>query len=352
MKKAAPPVTEPYVRRRFSTNAVTMADVAKVAGVSAQTVSRVLREPEGCMPETRERVLAAIRDTKYVQNLAASHLASNRSMTIAVVLPVIAASIFAETVQGLSNLLLPEGYQIIIGHTDYSPEREEALVRSLLGRRPDAFFIVGTQHTPATREMLESARVPVVESWSWTQRPIDQLVGFSNERAFVEAVAFARRRGYKRPAFVGGLQPGDVRAQERLLGYRKGLAEHYPGVRERSVMEPNLPYALASGATLLALARERHPDADLLIFTSDLFASGALLACQRQGLRVPQDLALMGFGDYEMARELVPALTTIAVPTARIGQEGARMILQRLRGEKTGPKKLDLGFELIARESA
>jgi LacI family transcriptional regulator, gluconate utilization system Gnt-I transcriptional repressor len=346
------PTGQPYVRKRFGTNAVTMADVAKVAGVSAQTVSRVLREPESCTPQTRERVNAAIQATKYVQNLAASHLASNRSMTVAVVLPLIAASIFAETVQGLSEVLLPEGYQIIIGHTDYDPLREEALVRSLLGRRPDAFFLVGTRHTETTRELLAQANVPVVESWSWTDSPIDQLVGFSNYDALVDTVAYAKSKGYARPTFAALLRPGDHRAQERLEGYLEGVARYYPGLPVRTVVARALPYRLSTGTRLLDEARAKYPDSDLLVFSSDLFATGALFACQRMGIKVPSQLGIIGFGDYEMAKEMVPSLTTVAVPTTRIGKEAAKLILQRLKGVQDTPGKLNLGFELVARESA
>ncbi len=339
-------------RRRFGTNSVTMADVARVAGVSAQTVSRVLREPDGCSPQTVERVREAIRATQYVQNHAASHLASNRSMTVAAVIPQIAASIFAETLQGLSDVLLQAGYQVIIGHSDYSHEREEAVVRNLLGRRPDGFFLVGTRHTDAVRGMLARAAIPVVESWAWTESPIDQLVGFSNQAALVEAVAYARRRGYARPTFVGSLRAGDDRARERMDGYLAGVAQHYPGFAPRTVVIDELPYTMASGRTLLATARERHPDSDLLLFSSDLLAAGALLACQREGIAVPQALAVMGFGDYEVASELNPGLTTIAVPTVRMGQEAARILVRRLRNETLDTRTLDLGFELVARGSA
>ena len=341
-----------HVRKRFGTNAVTMADVAKVAGVSAQTVSRVLREPDGCMPQTVERVQAAIRATNYVQNLAASHLASNRSMTVAVVLPVIAASIFSETVQGLSDILLPEGYQIIMGHTDYHAEREEAVIRSLLGRRPDAFFLIGTKHSDATRVLLSQAQIPIVESWSWTNRPIDQLVGFSNHEALVQTVAYAKQKGYRKPAFIGAIRVGDDRARERLEGYEGGMKMHFSGVRPRPVISDELPYRLAAGETLLEMARARFPDSDLLIFSSDIFAAGALLSCQRRGIRVPEELALIGFGDYELSSQLVPPLTTVAVPSTRIGREAAKIILARLRGEKVGRKKIDLGFELVIRGSA
>jgi LacI family gluconate utilization system Gnt-I transcriptional repressor len=351
MPNTANAAERPYVRKRFGTNAVTMADVAKAAGVSAQTVSRVLRQPEGCMPETRERVHAAIRATRYVQNLAASHLASNRSMTVAVVLPLIAASIFAETVQGLSDELLPEGYQLIIGHTDYDPQREEALVRSLLGRRPDAFFLVGTKHSQATNELLARARIPVVESWSWTHRPIDQLVGFSNRNALIETVAYAKRKGYRKPVFVASMQSGDDRAQERLAGYLLGVQQQFPDQPARTVIVDDLPYHLSSGSRLLEMARKRYPDADLLVFSSDIFATGAILHCQRVKIEVPGQLAIIGFGDYELASQLVPALTTVAVPTTRIGKEAASIILRRLRGEKAGPRKLDLGFQLVVRQS-
>lgn len=349
---SSPPTEQRYVRKRFGTNAVTMADVAKVAGVSAQTVSRVLRDPESCMPHTRERVHAAIQATKYVQNLAASHLASNRSMTVAVVLPLIAASIFAETVQGLSDVLLPEGYQIIIGHTDYDPLREEALVRSLLGRRPDAFFLVGTRHTESTRELLAQAHVPVVESWSWTDQPIDLLVGFSNHDALVETVAYAKSKGYARPTFAALLRPGDHRAQERLEGYLEGVGRYYPGQPARTVVAHDLPYSLSTGSALLDKARAQYPNSDLIVFSSDLFATGALLSCQRMGIQVPSQLGIIGFGDYEMAKEMVPSLTTVAVPTTRIGREAAQLILQRLKGGPEIPRRLNLGFELLARESA
>jgi LacI family gluconate utilization system Gnt-I transcriptional repressor len=349
---------KPYIRLRPGTNTVTMADVAKVAGFSAQTVSRVLRKPEGSAPHVREKVLEAVRATKYVQNLAASNLASNRSMTIAAVIPVISASIFAETVQGLSNVLVPAGYQIIIGHTDYQEDREEALVRSLLGRRPDAFFFIGTKHTKATKEMLLQAAIPVVESWDWVQKPIDQLVGFSNRLSISELVAYLRKAGYQRPAFVGSIRHGDDRAESRVKGYLDGMKAHFPSTETRTLVVDNLPYKMSSGSELLRLARERYPTCDAMMFSSDLFASGAMLACQALGLSVPGDLAITGFGDYEIAAELKPALTTIHVPSVQIGEEAANIILQRLNTARSGAteaglkaRKVELPYQLMVRGS-
>lgn len=351
-------VEKPYIRARQGTNTITMADVAKVAGVSSQTISRVLRKPEGSAPHVRERVLEAVRATNYVQNLAASNLASNRSMTIAAVIPVISSSIFAETIQGLSNVLVPAGYQIIMGHTDYLEEREEALVRSLLGRRPDAFFLIGTRHTKWTKDMLTKAGIPIVESWDWVQKPIDQLVGFSNREAIADMVAYLKKAGYRHPAFVGSIRRGDDRAESRVKGYLDGMKEHFPSEPPRTVVVDNLPYKMSSGSELLRLARERHPKSDVLMFSSDLFASGALLACQTLGISVPRDLAITGFGDYEIARELKPALTTIYVPSVQMGEEAAHIILQRVNALRSGAsaptsrsKKVGMPYELMVRES-
>jgi LacI family gluconate utilization system Gnt-I transcriptional repressor len=329
-----------------------MVDVAEAAGVSAQTVSRALRTPDSVTPETRKRVEEAIRKTKYVQNLAASHLASNRSMSVAAIVPTISASVFAETIQGLSGALLPHGYQIFLGATEYQMEREEALVRAFLGRRPDGFFVIGTGHTRAAAGLLKRAGVPVVESWEWTEKPIDLLVGFSNRAAIRVVVEHLVARGRRRLVFSGVMRRGDPRAIQRREGFVEAVTAHFPAEKPRLALIDAAPLAIRTGADALQLARSTYPDLDAVVFSSDLLAAGALLACGRQGIRVPDDLAITGFGDFEIASELSPALTTIAVPTRRIGSEAGRLLLQSMRGEAIDVPKLDLGFELKARESS
>jgi LacI family gluconate utilization system Gnt-I transcriptional repressor len=339
-------------RRKSSAYATTMADVAQAAGVSAQTVSRVLRHPETVSEETRARVNEAIRTTNYIQNFAASHLASNRSKTVAAIIPILSASIFAETVQGLNEVLLSEGYQVFLGHTDYRLEREEALVRSLSGRRPDGFFVIGTHHTRETTALLKRAGVPVVESWDWNVRPIDLLVGFSNKDAIRATVRYLAERGYGRPAFAGVVLPGDHRARERRDGFVAAIAEFFPHEPLRVVTRADRPMAMEAGAELLGLVRDAHPEADVIVFSSDLFASGALLACLKRGIKVPEQLAITGFGDYEIASQLRPSLTTVAVPTRRMGREAAQLLLRSMRHQPVEERMIDVGFELKIRESA
>jgi LacI family gluconate utilization system Gnt-I transcriptional repressor len=343
------PVTRRY-RKRSATRSVTLADVAAAAGVSAQTVSRTVRDPDSVAEETRVRVERAIAETGYVRNLAASNLASNRSRTVAAVIPQINGSVFAETVQAFSAALARHGYQIFVGSTDYSPEREEELVGSFLGRRPDGVLMVGTEHTPRTRALLAAAGVPVVETWGWTEHPMDLLVGFSNAAATAAVVGHLVERGRRRITFAGRQRPGDSRAAQRLAGYTAAVRELL-GADPRTVDAGDRPASMDTGVELLDAVLDRHPDSDAVVFASDVYAAGALLACVRRGIAVPGRLALAGFGDFELARHLVPALTTVAAPNAEVGELAARLLLERMAGRPVAEPAHDVGFELVVRES-
>ncbi|CAM5219901.1 LacI family transcriptional regulator OS=Castellaniella defragrans OX=75697 GN=HNR28_000959 PE=4 SV=1 [Castellaniella defragrans] len=320
--------------RRLTTQSITMIDVARIAGVSAQTVSRVLRTPETVSPERRERVMAAIRETNYVHNAVASNLASSRSHTVAAIIPLISNSIFAGTVQGLTQELLPFGYQVIIGITEYDSAKEEDIVRSILGRRPHGIFLIGTHHSSMTRQLLENSGIPVVESWDWVTNPIDSLVGFSNRQALIDLQAHLAQAGYRNPVFCGVVTDGDKRAEERLKGFNHGLKKFFGHTSKRQVILHEPVYTMAMGRTFLHEARTRYPDADVLVFTSDVFATGALFEAQREGLRVPQDIAITGFGGYDFAGETNPSLTTVTLPVTEIGARAARLILQGTEGKR------------------
>ncbi|MDT0444709.1 LacI family DNA-binding transcriptional regulator [Streptomyces johnsoniae] len=337
--------------RRASTRSVTLRDVAARAGVSSQTVSRVLRIPDEVAPHTRERVEAAIRESGYVPNLAARNLASNRSKIVATVIPALGSELFSETLTGLSAVLSPEGYQLLLGYTDYDDEREEDLIRSLLGRRPDGICLTGTVHRRSTVAMLRTAGVPVVETWDWTDSPVDTLVGFSNERAMHAMVSSLHESGYREPCFVGSLLAGDHRSLRRLAGFRRAVDAFRPGREPRVVDASEYPLTLESGARLLDAARRAHPAADVLVFSTDVLACGALLAAGSAGVRVPEDVAVTGFGDFELSRVVRPGLTTVSLPNARIGREAAALLLQRMRGESPAVPALDLGFEIRRRQS-
>src|ERR1700735_103147 len=167
---------EPY-------SAPTLSAVAKLAGVSSITVSRVVRLPNLVAPETRGRVEAAMRQLGYVPNLVAGSLASARTRSVGVLVPTIANSIFADTVQGLSDELEPLGYAVILAQSRYDAAREDHMLAAPLSRRPHAIIMVGSPATEDGSRLLRRAGIPVVETWDLPLTPIDAVAGFDNYAA-------------------------------------------------------------------------------------------------------------------------------------------------------------------------
>lgn len=356
MSDAAPqeraPARQARRRRGSETKSVTMADVARIAGVSTQTVSRALRDPETVSVAMRDRVEHAVGQTGYVPNLSARGLASNSSRLVAMIVPSISTSVFAQTLDSATQVLSSQGYELVLGVNNYDLQREEHLVRNLLGRRPDGVLIVGVDHTDACQQMLRGSGLPVVETWEWTEDPVDALIGFSNRDAMADLLASMVERGYRRPVFVGSMRAGDRRSRRRYDGFREQHAELFPAATPRHVDASDLPLTLASGEILLNRAREAFPEADLLMFSTDILASGAVLAAARTGLSIPNDVGVTGFGDFELAVAITPALTTVTVPAAEQGQQAATHLLERISGTAADPVAVDLGYEVVVRQSA
>lgn len=325
---------------------LTLIDVAKVAGVSPMTVSRALHRPELVSEKTRNKVREAVRATGYVSNMLAGGLASNKSRLVAIFLPTIANSIFADTVQALMDSLTKAGYQTMLGLTGYSAEQEEALLEAVLGRRPDGIVLTGTLHTEASRVRLAQAGIPVVEAWDLSEAPIDMLVGFSHE-AVGEAVArHLLEKKYKRFSVVTISDPRGLRRCNSLLAE---LERHGIGDVPVEVLAP--PATLEVGREGLRRLLERETPPEIVICSSDTIAQGVLAEAASRGIRIPEELAVMGFGDLSSAAQVYPALSTVKVDGLRIGQLTAQALLERFNHTGSGekPLRVDTGFTLIDR---
>lgn len=338
--------------RRSSTgrpgSAPTLIDVAKVAGVSPITVSRALGRPEVVTATTRKRVLEAVRTTGYVPNLAAGALASSRSRLVAVFLPTIANSIFADTVQTLTDRLAAAGYQTLLGLTGYSPEQEEALLEAVLGRRPDGIVLTGTEHTQASRERLARVGIPVVEAWDLSAKPLDMQIGFSHEAVGQAVADYLVGKGYRRISVV---TLDDPRGLRRYRSLAQALAAK--GVELLGVQILPAPATLAVGREGCARLLQDRRAGDVVVCSSDTLAQGVLAEAASRGLRVPEDLAVIGFGDLSSAAHSHPPLTTIRIDGPRIGNAIAEALLARIAEPALArqPLRLDVGFELVGRGS-
>lgn len=329
----------------------TMADVARIAGVSPMTVSRAFKRDTSVSEATREAILKAAEEIGYVFDSAASSLRSQRTDFVAVTIPSINNANFAETLRGLSEGLKDRGLQILLGYTDYDIHEEERLVEQLLRRRPEAIVVTGGKHTPRTRRLLENAGIPVVETWDLPEAPIGHVVGFSNADAVRGMVDHFVARGLSRIAFIGGDADRDTRGTDRREGFVAAMqANGLDASRLIAVGAP--PISMREGAAAMGRLLDEMPDTEAVICVSDLSAFGALTECQRRGVRVPQDIWIAGFGDYEIAEVSVPALTTINPFPREIGARAAALILDVLDGRQMAPAKVEIRPELLIRQSS
>jgi len=320
-------------------------EVATHAGISAITVSRALRHPAKVAPATRARVAAAIEALGYIPNLSASSLASRRSGIVALLVPTIGNSIFAETVQGVADAVGAAGLQLLLGDYGYSDEGERKLVGALIGRQPEALVVIGVVRDQSTRAMLARLAIPVIETWDLTDHPIDTVIGFSNEAAGAAIARHFVAHGRTRLAFVGGR---DRRARARAAGFARAAANAGIGPPQDLTVEG---IGVAQGRRALADVVAAAPLTQAVFFATDILAVGGLLECQRRDIAVPGQLAIAGLGDLEIARELHPALTTVAIPSYEMGRRAGEIVVRRLAGEQPLERVIDLGFTVQVRAS-
>jgi len=328
---------------------VTLEDVARVAGVTAMTVSRALNRPELVRSETQKRVIEAVRKTGYVPNMLASGLTSNRSRLVALLLPTIATSIFTDMVQALMHTLSASGYETLLGLTEYSSMREEELVRTLLGRRPDGIVLTGTDHTDLTLERLSQANVPIVEIWDLTDKPIDMLVGFSHEALGSAVAQHLMEKGYKRFGVVSADDPRGLRRSHAVINE---LQKHSASPIPLEVLPA--PATLQTGREGLTRMLEAGLP-EVIVCSTDTLAQGILAEAASRSLRIPEDIAVMGFGDLSTAAHVYPALSTVRVDGATIGKTAAEALLGRFGARESAssaPVRVDTGFSIIDRASA
>jgi len=322
-----------------------MSDVARAAGVSLVTVSRAVNEPDRVKPETLRTVRAAMQKLGFVPNLTAGSLASRRSRIIAAIVPTIANLVFSETVDSLSRTLADGGYQLLLGQSGYRLGEEAALVDAFIGRRVDGLVLTGDGQSQELRDKLRRAGLPVVQTWELSDNPIDMQVGFSNKAAGHAAATHLLAHGHRRLAFIGAQE---IRSMQRLEGFREAAAASGGEV----VAELIRPPALVDGAgPRFAQIRAARPDVTAVFCNNDLLAAGVLFECHLRGLRVPDHVAVLGFGDLAMARATSPRLSTVQIRRAEMGERAAQMLLARLTNEPLSTKSVDLGFEVIARGS-
>lgn len=320
----------------------TLHDVAKAAGVSLITASRALSNPAVVSEKTIERVKQAVAATGYIPNMLGGGLGSKRSHMVAGLVPAISVAQFLPSVQALTETLDAAGYQLILGQSGYDHAREDALIETMLSRRPDGIVVTGLVRSQRAAETLRRLRIPVVETWDLSDRPVDMLVGFSHLEVGSAVAGYFLARGRRRVAVATG---DDHRALTRRKGFVAVVGREVP-----TAIVP-APSNLALGRRALGELLQQDPKIDAICCSSDQLAQGVIVEAEARGLRVPDDIAVCGFGDADFAAHLRPSITTVHVDGIAIGQHAARLIIERCRGEAVVERIIDVGFKIVERQS-
>lgn len=339
------------MQRRSSTGRVRMVEVAARAGVSAVTVSRVLRTPEIVADDTRERVEKAVRELGYTPNLVARSLAGARSGMVAVVVPTIATPFYARVVRALDLAFQEARTELLLGWTEYDIDREERQVTAFLSRQADAILVAGASHSDATRTFLKGSAVPVVELTSLPAKPVDMAVGFDQRAAGKAITKHLLDRGAKHLAFLdtNAANATNDRVSDRRRGFEEAVKE--AGRKAGAPVIVPCGNDHAGGAAAMAKVLEKHPKVDGVLGAYDYVAAGALFECQRRGVDVPGKIRIAGIDDLPEAEVMHPRLTSVRVDLERMGAEAARLVLAKLDGQDVKKRVVDIGFEVVARES-
>jgi LacI family transcriptional regulator len=328
---------------------VTISDVAREAGVSLMTVSRVINDKGEISQATRQRVHDVIERLGYRPSGIARGLATQRTGTLGLVVPDMANPFFSDVARGVEDRARAAGYNVFICNTDESPQREIAALESLEEKRVDGLVLCSSRlHEEGLRAALDHHPAAVLINRRMATYHVDAVLLADREGALV-ATRHLLRAGHRAIGFLSG-PVASYSSQQRARGYRAALAE--AGIPLNPVWNRACSYELEGGRETARLLVGDHPDLTALFCYNDLVAVGALQACADLGRRVPEELALVGFDDIPLAALVNPPLTTCHVPRYELGDHAMRLLLKRIEGLSEAHDEIVLYPELVVRASA
>ncbi len=312
----------------------TMADVAKHAGVSVTTVSHVINQTRTIKPDTRARVLDAIASTGFVVNTLARSLATSSTATIGLAASAVQNFYFADMVAAIDAAVRAAGSTLLLADTHEDPDNEFDIVRSLYSRRVDGILLAPVSgREDAALNYLRELRIPAVLIDRCPADDFDQ-VGVENIQSTRQLSGHLAEVGHRRIGMVTGV-PGLQTTVERIEGYRLGLQAHGLAADPGLIISGESDAAGAEAATDMLLSRPDPPTA--LVIGNNHMTIGALRALKRNRIRVPEDVALAVFDDFDWADVFSPHLTSIAQPIRHIAERAVQMLFARIGGQATAP---------------
>ncbi|MCL2550590.1 MAG: LacI family transcriptional regulator [Actinomycetia bacterium] len=328
---------------------VSITDVAKRAGVSTTTVSYVFSGHRHVAQKTREHVLEIVREMGYEPNQLARGLRTRRSHTIALIIPDITNPFYTSLARGLQDVVAADGYQVFVCNTDGDHASEQAALKQMVARSVDAVAFAGYFNHRRDVAPLVANGTPVVLVGAGTPGAGVDVLSTDDVAAGELATQHLLHRGHRRIAFITGPEREGPPA-DRVAGYRKALAE--ADARYRKAYVARTSFSRAGGAEAMGRLLDLPQPPKAVICTNDMVAIGAIDTARSRGLRIPDDVAVMGFDDIEAAALISPALTTVSVRPHEQGQGVGRLLLQRLEDPDAVRQRVLYAPAVVARDSA
>jgi LacI family transcriptional regulator len=329
----------------------TIHDVAERAGVSPITVSRVINHSGYASRETRERVEAAVVELGYVPNRLARSLRSKRTHTLALVLTDITNPFFTTVARGVEDTASDAGYTVIFCNTDESESEEKKYLQVLLQQQVDGILLVPARNTPDSIDLIRKQNTPVVVLDRRLSPGVNvDTVRCENELGAYQLVRLLIELGHQRLALLSG-PLGVSTAEDRLAGYRRAMRE--AGMADEAQIVVYGSFNQASGSEMMRQILELNPRPTGIFAANNLIGIGALHAAQEAGLRVPEDMAMVGFDDLPPTLLTSPFFTVASQPAYEMGQRATQLLLARLTTDASAPcREIILPTELIVRQSS
>jgi LacI family transcriptional regulator len=329
---------------------ITIDHVAAAAKVSTATVSRALNRPETVSAALKEKIHSVIKKLGYIPNAGARSLMLKRSGTIGVIVPTLDNAIFAQGLAEFQRQLNHSGHQLLVASSNYDPGIESTQITNLLVRGVEGIALFGTSQQREALKLLKTRGIPYIHVGSLSAPLQGYASGFDNREAVKLGVRHLLDQGHKHFGILTGITENNDRAKDRVNGVLELLAEKKIHIKPEVIVE--CPYELQEARLGLKKLLLNNPKITAIICGNDVLAMGALLEAQKQGIKVPKELSIVGFDDLEISRHLLPSLTTIHIDAVGMWAQAANHLISQINGVDNLPKKIKANVNLVIRESS
>ena len=324
--------------------------VATAAKVSASTVSRYFNHPDLVKLATRRKIDSAVRRTGYIRNRAAQTIHGIRSGTIGVLIPTLDHAIFAEVVQAFSETVAEQGFTILLASHGYDQQREYAILRKFLEHRVDGVVLTGLDHDEAVFQLIDSQAIPSILMWNYANNSHYPCIGADNAAAGQLIAQHLLDLGHRKIACMFPPTTGNDRASARRDAVMTTLRAAGIAVPDPWMLTTVYSISASKRDTLALLQKGDRPTA--MICGNDILATGALYGAAASGLQVPDDISVVGIGDFKGSSEIEPALTTVRLPAKRIGKRAGEALVKAIISPDAGITGHHCEPELVRRASS